>query len=142
MNTSEIRKGNLVYLDNPKSWKELQNVLMKIKGIGYNPTALDGINETITVEKNIIGKYDIYSDYNQYAQYIQPIKLTIQWLYELGFKSDTDETDEFILNGFRIYEIGNNLEFANHDFPIKLEFVHQLQNLFFALTGSELVCSA
>jgi len=66
---------------------------------------------------------------------IKPIPLTEEWLVRFGFKKHYD--NEFLLgnysirygllyyNGYRCHEIGINS-------------VHQLQNLYFALTGQEL----
>lgn len=69
--------------------------------------------------------------------YFQPIPLTESELIKLGFKN---YDCEFTKSGFDIYGFNDNtrFEFANHDFPIKIDFVHELQNLYFALTGQEL----
>ena len=56
---------------------------------------------------------------------IEPIPLTEEWLIRFGFKKDmvlltNSDGDNFYLSDF------------------KIEYVHQLQNLYFALTGNEL----
>lgn len=117
------------------------NIVQKISKDTYNFNG-EGTDKIICNKPTLVDLWILKEISELTQKEYFPIKLTVQWLYELGFKSDTDETDEFILNGFRIYKIGENLEFANHDFPIKIEFVHQLQNLFFALTRTELVFSA
>ncbi len=74
-----------------------------------------------------------------------PIPLTEEWLVSCGFKRD--EYSLFVKEGFLF-----SLEFNQHNPVIlsvmdyrsrpnkitSLSFVHQLQNLFFALTGEEL----
>lgn len=68
-----------------------------------------------------------------------PIEITKQWFYQLGFNTNTDEGDELTKNGFDVIELNSgNFELLNHGFPVKIEYVHQLQNLYFALTGNEL----
>ena len=73
---------------------------------------------------------------------IQPIELTQEWLVRLGFVNfmggyweleegitilNSPGGDNFILSIGTEYTLGE-----------PFEFIHQLQNLFFALTGSEL----
>jgi len=63
-----------------------------------------------------------------------PIPLTEGWLTKLGFVkrySDLYECGKFILN--------NEFIMLDIDLTVKLEYVHQLQNLYFALTEEELV---
>jgi hypothetical protein len=79
------------------------------------------------------GKYNLC----RLIEEVKPISLDTQHLLDFGFIEE--DQNEFYKNGFGIYKIGENLELSNHDFPIKLKFIHQLQNVFFALTGSELV---
>jgi hypothetical protein len=74
---------------------------------------------------------------------VYPIQLTEEWLLRFGFN---DDGVTFKLNGIhlwfssydncyllRIYQIGSDIERK-----INIYFVHQLQNLYFALTGQEL----
>ena len=69
-----------------------------------------------------------------------PIPLTEEWLLKLGF---SDSFTEFKINNFVIAK-DNDLfyyQFENYQVEIpdvKLQYVHQLQNLYFALTGEEL----
>jgi len=74
---------------------------------------------------------------------VEPIPLTDKWLVKFGFdvdnKMDEDRTLVYELNakGFSIeFEHGNDcfLECIGVD----ILYVHQLQNLYFALTGEEL----
>ena len=45
-------------------------------------------------------------------------------------------------NGFEIIELNDGtFEFLNHDYSIKIKYVHQLQNLYYALQNEELSLS-
>lgn len=72
----------------------------------------------------------------------QPIPLTEEWLVKLGF----DGYSKYILGGgrIRIKFVRNGTRtqtsFKNVAIPRQIKYVHQLQNLYFALTGEELVC--
>jgi len=73
--------------------------------------------------------------------HFKPIPLTEEILLKCGAKK-TDKEDSF--GGFIIYypngngmRIKNN-EWSNQHITVKIEFLHQLQNLYFALTNEEL----
>ncbi len=78
----------------------------------------------------------------------KPIPLTQEWLVKFGFKNDNDP-DYFYLelpSGFIIHFTPFSSGISTYDdgsqtnqLSIKLTYVHQLQNLYFALTGEELV---
>ena len=67
---------------------------------------------------------------------IRPIPLTEDWLLKFGFKRFTgwDDMEYFVFGNVHIYTNLKGYEFE--DFYIK--YVHQLQNLYHALTGEEL----
>ena len=75
---------------------------------------------------------DGYLDTRIPTKLVQPIKLTKDWLIKFGFvkeecfyyKNGVAIEDDFTLEGFG---------------DVELKYVHQLQNLYFALTGEELV---
>lgn len=80
-----------------------------------------------------------------------PIQLTEEWLLKFGYiKFELNQIyDEWFLNfdgvlKYKILQSSFNLkevkEFVmpNSDKPINIKYVHQLQNLYFALTGEEL----
>jgi hypothetical protein len=81
---------------------------------------------------------------------IYPIPLTEKWLTDFGFiskdydlelgyikwnKKESNYGCEFINSNFWIVPNGDD---DHYRIPINLEYVHQLQNLHFALTGTEL----
>jgi hypothetical protein len=79
---------------------------------------------------------------------IEPIPLTKEWLVKLGFVLDKgvgvwfgegDLSDDY--GCFTIWDkyTGINYKFSiENSLYIELKYVHQLQNLYFALTGEEL----
>lgn len=74
------------------------------------------------------------------TDYFEPIPLTEEWLLRFGFNTISDRI--FFYGNFG-YEFGitNRAVLKNEKhfvlFP-KIKYVHQLQNLYFALTGEEL----
>lgn len=79
--------------------------------------------------------------------HFRPIELTKEWLIKFGFKLLNFDSYEF--DGYKILVLecgklllaadsSNNYKAIEHKYlPIVL-YVHQLQNLYFALTGEEL----
>ena len=76
-----------------------------------------------------------------------PIPLTDEWLVKFGFEKNKNKVDIYELGRLRIW-IGSNgrcLAYLieedttfGHYIPVPIEYVHQLQNLYFAITGEEL----
>ena len=97
-----------------------------------------------TEEIYFLGKDFYYSDN---VIYIEPIQITEEWLLNFGFvlygKEATDSNSPsdwyWIKKGFK-FSI-DNLTYLNNQLGVKIKYVHQLQNLYFALVGSELQIS-
>ena len=67
----------------------------------------------------------------------KPILLTEEWLLKFGFKKVAE--NDFILGKYSLYYL---LYYDGYRVSeITPKYVHQLQNLYFALTGKELVVS-
>lgn len=94
------------------------------------------------------------NEHTMYAS-LEPIPLTEEWLLKFGFKHQNKYDLESNLYSkklksgyfFTIYSKKQTLDFKtkfigwkvlNIGFDFKIEYVHQLQNLYFALTGEEL----
>ena len=113
MKANELRIGNLVQLDGLK-----------------RPIKVSIID---TTETNSITKY-------------KPIILTEEWLLKFGFERDGKYDFELKVNGIYFrgmcddrQPINTSISIFNlPDCAIKVKQVHQLQNLYFALTGQEL----
>ena len=77
------------------------------------------------------------------SQDFEPIPLTEEWLLNFGAKK-TDKNDSF--GGFIVYyPNGNGMRIKDNEWnsqhiTVNVKYVHQLQNLYFSLTGKELLC--
>lgn len=117
MEASELRIGNLIF---ENSRVETVDDICN----GYiNPYLYDGIEPNYAVQ--------------------EPIPLTEEWLLKFGFVKQRNHFLRLNLNG--VFEEGDYLEtFDCENFTfgyyggLVVKHVHQLQNLYFALTGEEL----
>ena len=119
MDEKELRIGNLIkYTDYPNLKDDLLGKVICVTGD------------------------DISFMSNCNVAYLEPIKLTEDIVESLGFKICdymTDDADPiFILNDVTLCcDSWNNPSFFTDD-DLEIKSVHQLQNLYFALTGEEL----
>jgi hypothetical protein len=139
MEAKELRVGNYIYDDN--------NVVSNIKGIESSIYAKRGS------EEYSLRIYIYPRDSKDDARYglglvlCRPIPLTEEWLLKFGFtRHHADYSNGVIF----IKSVPNNTEFEWGIYPnelgsgvqiknrVLLKHVHQLQNLYFALTGEEL----
>lgn len=99
-----------------------------------------GINAHVENFK-IINSISFKKESNLYCEKIsvlKPIPLTEEWLFKLGFEGSEIFKNSYILNSVEIY-IQDGLywyDFGNDRVEVKT--IHQLQNLYFALTNEEL----
>ena len=91
-----------------------------------------------------------------YINRVTPLPLTEEWLVKFGFKTDGVTYDlqfPFVFHyGYRfsLYNTGNAVDFKRSGWAVRvfqskqnieigrIQYVHQLQNLYFALTNTEL----
>mgnify|MGYP003658203865 CR=1 FL=1 len=74
------------------------------------------------------------------TEWFEPIPLTEEWLVKFGFENTNTKENPNYKKGFytcMVREHGINI-CNGHGFINDLNHVHQLQNLYFALTGEEL----
>lgn len=124
MKATELRIGNLVLHD---------LIIKEVIAIAKDDIVVDGFG----------GKSDSF----------QPIPLTEEWLLKFGFTTDNLFAGGMIANGLhyspRFQKNGVLISVQSDNFDssqkfkllhyyTNIESVHQLQNLYFALTGSEL----
>lgn len=76
---------------------------------------------------------------------LKPIPLTEELLLKFGFEFQEtffhydSHTDFYIFKDFRIASyLGSDYELWYKNIEISIEYVHELQNIYFALTGEEL----
>lgn len=117
MNTKELRIGNYVNWLNKNTF---------VRAIQYCD------DSTSYVSTDISGAITI----NQ----IKPISLTEEWLQKFKFMESGEYWDYYPCISLTKLKDGLYFFYNEYDpnLSIKVEYVHQLQNLFFALTGNEL----
>lgn len=74
---------------------------------------------------------------------VNPIPVTNEWLRTLGLTGEiANYTNDVIYNdgkGFAFWCYNKSVyQFATGSVSVRFEYIHQLQNLYFALTGREL----
>lgn len=131
INPKELRIGNLVWetrIVDP-SPEDLQSITVG---------AINGIYNTVyDNEDNIYGPEDIY-----------PIPLTPEWLQRMDLVKESylhrpvykiSQTDYYLRWEDDVVDVSiEDLNGHKHYFRYALKYVHQLQNLYFSLTGKEL----
>lgn len=139
MKAQELRIGNYVTIDNPKAWPSLKGLPMRVTEY-HAERDNDFPNSTgsISVED------DDRDSYGQFDEFIKPIPLTEDWLNRMGLEWDIywqGHTDgNWVLTpgndsgNWRIAYGKRRTDTIVYD----IKYVHQLQNLYFTLTGKEL----
>ncbi len=131
LEAKDLRIGNLVY------------GVAGNKKIVAEVTDLDNVNLT---------EYPIWlaskdGDGEDEYESIEPIPLTEEWLLKLGFEYDefSDEDNPFLdlrYNRF-LFQSDKSVNYNTvyltiNKTDIKIKYVHELQNIFYCLTGNEL----
>jgi hypothetical protein len=115
LKSTELRVGNLLH-DN-------QDRLCKVEDIYPHHYSAPAINGPITSMPN------------------KPIPLTEEWILKFGFNPNAKKdwwSREGITLGWITTDQNFEFEYNRTRLPTQLKYVHQLQNLFQSLTGSEL----
>lgn len=122
MEIKDLRIGNLLYYNNEE--KEIASI------------NLDSTIRFKDKEKGCIGCFKIYLDL------IKPIPITEEWLLKFGFKYNNptyEWYDKSAVFFIQVNYLGFDLIAKFHNQVIReIKYVHELQNLYFALTEKEL----
>lgn len=129
INANELRIGNLVSHNDASMHKEIWQ-------IGNNTVSF-----SIGRDRKGVEHYQTY-----YLEGVNPIILTEDWLLKFGFRKEDkygNGSSYFLYTlGILTYNTSYDLLWAGNISDIKQpKYVHQLQNLYFALTGKELAYS-
>ena len=97
------------------------------------------LGEVEDIQKNDIGSFFDGVYFNCYIKDLEPIPLTEDWLVKFGFvKEDDFGKIEFQFNPLVLYK-QDKIYWSDILWDsLEIKHVHQLQNLYFALTGEEL----
>ena len=86
---------------------------------------------------------DWFSNGDNLTHACKPILLTEDWLLKFGFEQGVNNnTFRHIKSAYAVSFIFDNFEFRSSecgDYITTIKYVHQLQNLYFALTDEELI---
>lgn len=101
-------------------------------------------NDNVVVKIDARSIFDIWDD--EGLRNYKSIPLTEDWLLKFGFKcvwsgqgeGSTFKLSDIYLHSHDFVKNFSLVEFQGKDVKIKINSVHQLQNLYFALTGQEL----
>lgn len=69
---------------------------------------------------------------------IDPIPLSPQWLERMGFTNDPKGSNSYSKEDVKVFNFNEDGIYKLWNFNAEIQYVHQLQNLYFALTGKEL----
>ena len=90
--------------------------------------------------KDFTSFINIVTEMSKTYSLVRPIPLTEEWLIKLGYRKSTDE--RYYKEDSHYYPIYNRgIFYLFVGLPLETKeckYVHQLQNLYFALTGEEL----
>lgn len=121
MKANEIRIGNFIQM-------VFDGYLPKIKCCSTH-----AINDILLADQE-----------NTEPFYLQPIPLTEDWIKRAGFVkiNHIHEGELYLIEKIKLrIFLNGRCELRGAWIPQSIKFVHQLQNLYFALTGEELVFS-
>ena len=132
MDAKELRLGNWV-----------KTTISRWRGQGFPILAIKG--DRVSFDKLNDGQYIWVM-----AENLKPIPLSPEIIEKCGFEKHKNSNDYwtiwYLKNGWRIQQAHNSevsasvrsgLFYYSDDF-VEVEYLHQLQNLYFALTGEEL----
>ena len=146
MKANELRIGNLIQIELELGEREIAKVEELTLETG------ESNNQYYFLETNLLSNNSKWVDP---IDFFEPIPLTEEWLLKFGFEEqEHDFVSRYFGNDERIFLNKDNSHFNifykqdNTDetievilLSIQLKNVHQLQNLYFALTGEELTIS-
>lgn len=111
----------------------------------------NGISKVNMIRGNDIGLYDLgLALWGTTIDRIEPIPLTEEWLLKFGFHDRSGQLANRMGYGIDVnsiieiawYKQGNDVRLqtkgSGYTLNTGIAYVHQLQNLYFALTGNEL----
>ena len=136
MNANELRINNLVAINN--------ELLLETKGEIYKVSGINLRFESMFPDSKSVIFLDHTKSirtYSQFDEFIEPIPLTEDWLLKMGFKIQGRRISK---DWFYLWYDDEKIIFALAEMQeetgayLIINYIHQLQNLYFSLTGKEL----
>ena len=132
MKTQDLRIGNYVYYE---------HTTHIVDGIYENKVYSWWVKNgepVIEYEMKDIGGTMVKNPYRDVISQYEPIPLTEEWLIKLGFEKNIT-TDLYPTFSYDILNVNDGIVYVlNYGFVNHIKYVHQVQNLYFTLTGEEL----
>lgn len=126
VNPKQLRLGNYIH---DRGGKVLRIDFMEYVRDGYDTK----VGQLMHLEGQEVHPMTEYTDY------ANPIPIIEEWLFRMGFEKDIFWSDYIFNDIFITLNDTDNTYMLDIDIlHIKIQYVHQLQNLYFALTGEEL----
>ena len=135
MKSQYLRIGNYLYYE---------HTTHIVNGVHGNKVYSWWVKEgepVIEYEAKDISGTQVENPYIDVISQYEPIPLTEEWLEKFGFDIKDKDRLDWVKGAFnleRSNEDNNKFCFEVYSHYIPLDYVHQLQNLYFALTGEEL----
>lgn len=149
MKSNELRLGNLVTIDNENHRAKLKNMPLKVTAINQLQD-LEGSKNGLRLELLVLLPNTYYETYSQYLHFIKPIQINEAWLKSFGFEKPCNGSSKFSYEReestfcIEYFEYTKAYHFTGGEgvrFGNGCKYVHQLQNLYYALMGEELSLS-
>jgi len=126
LQANELRLGNWVTVNNPEYRPKETGIPTQVTEVGRSSKGT-----VIGVEVN-------NEDFGQFIRFIEPIPLTEDWLLKFGIiENSTSFSTWDVPTGVKELRLKKQAGYLFYNGLI-IEHVHQLQNLYFALTSQEL----
>lgn len=143
MKSNELRIGNYVLIENEQH-EHVKGAFMRVQGIEkihMSQKEKEWFSDSDSSISVICTSGDwVCNSFNQYNQFIKPIELTEEILLKCGFVKDEFDNweNETRLGLYKPEEFDGYLSIWGDSTVGECNYLHQLQNLYFALTGEEL----
>jgi hypothetical protein len=139
---SELKQNSLFYIENPKYRPDLKGFLFYVTG--WKETK--GLNEEKTYSVNLrkhkvkgLEGFEFEDNYSQFIEFLNPIPLTEELLLKFGFRKmyGFDNYTGWFKDDVEVECNYNNSNLFNC-INVEIKYLHQLQNIYSALTQKEL----
>ena len=128
MKATDLRIGNIVEIENEIYHPKMKGIPLIVTGIHQILGSKREFTHSVSLEVANKKENTYYESYSQFIEHIKPIPINEEWLLKFGF----DVKEPVLISSWKFSPFCDTI-------ITKCEYVHQLQNLYFALTGTELI---